>query len=143
MLNLIGRVNYKNRAHASLIPPRPSRPIALATSLLTLLALPALALSALARDPTGQWRNSPYHGWFANAENKLNEPCCAKSDAHVLENGDWRMTRNGYEARIDARWYSIDQSQLVLGNPTGHAVVWYTRTTRGPVVFCFSPGSEY
>jgi hypothetical protein len=103
----------------------------------------SVALPALAHDPTGQWRNSPHHDWFAKAENNLGESCCANSDAHVLENGDWRMTRNGYEARIDARWYSIDQSQLVFGNPTGHAVVWYMRTFRGPVISCFSPGSEY
>ena len=74
----------------------------------------SVALPAWARDPTGQWSNSPYHNWFANAENKLGEPCCAKSDAHVLENGDWRMTRNEYEARIDARWYSIDQNSTRL-----------------------------
>jgi hypothetical protein len=111
---------------------------ALATFILPLLVPPALA-----HDPTGQWSNSPHHAWFANAANKLGEPCCAKSDAHVLENGDWRMTRNGYQARVGASWYSIDQSQLVFGNPTGHAVLWYTPTTRGPVISCFSPGSEY
>ena len=112
--------------------------IALASTIPALLAAPASA-----RDPTGPWRNSPHHDWFSRAENRLGEPCCAKSDAHVLENGDWRMNKNGYEARIDSRWYAVDQSQLVFGNLTGHAVLWYTPTSRGPVISCFSPGSEY
>lgn len=106
-------------------------------------ALLAFAMPAFARDPAGRWRNSPYHDWFTHAQNKWGEACCADSDAHVLLDGDWRMTGKGYSVRLGKTWYQIDRDQVIYGNPTGRPVVWYySSTANGPIIYCFSPGTE-
>jgi hypothetical protein len=51
-----------------------------------------------------------------------------------------------YEVRINNIWLPVPATALrdPLGspNPTGHAVVWWTRVSNETVILCFAPGNE-
>jgi hypothetical protein len=62
-----------------------------------------------------------------------------------------RMIEGAYEVRIEGVWFPVSPSAMrdaIRGgpNPTGHPVVWYTRTFThfpGFVISCFAPGTLF
>jgi hypothetical protein len=118
--------------------------------LLTASVIAAVATSvALALPPPGTDLNSPVHFWFEKQYNLRGERCCDVSDGHILEDKDVRTRAGGYEVQIEGKWYPIRPEVMrdpVRGgaNPTGHPIVWYTRTITikpGLVISCFAPGT--
>jgi hypothetical protein len=111
----------------------------------------AVNAGALAAPPPGTDLSSPTHKWFEMQYNTQGELCCDVSDGHMIDERDVRMTEGAYEVRIDGEWYPVGPSAMrdaVRGgpNPTGHPIVWYTRTfTRLPglVISCFAPGTLF
>jgi hypothetical protein len=119
-------------------------------ALLVLFAA-ASAASALAAPPPGTDLTSPTHIWFEKQHNARGQLCCDVSDGHMLDDRDVRMTGDVYEVRIEGVWFPVGPSEMrdpVRGgpNPTGHPVVWYTRTilpAPGYVISCFAPGTLF
>lgn len=94
--------------------------------------------------PPGLAPNPELHAWFERQHNVSGAWCCDISDGHILNDEEWRMTGDHYEALILGRWYPIQPDQLRRDmndpNPTGSAVVWYLVIEMGVTIFCFAPG---
>ncbi len=106
---------------------------------MALVILPALCVTAQARDPDGLYDNSPYKKWFTEQHNALGQWCCDQSDGHSYLN-DYTMNKDGSVTLADGR--TIPSEKVLKGsNPTGHAVYWFLDTDSGRQDYCFSPGS--
>jgi hypothetical protein len=108
---------------------------------LLLFALPCLAAPPPDADPDG-----PLHAWFEHQHSIAGSWCCKVADGHILAESDWRASSGHYEVWINRTWRPVPATALrdpVGGaNPTGHAVVWWTRAGNETVILCFAPGSE-
>ena len=121
------------------------------TLLSALISTAGASAPAPAKPPPGTDLTSPVHRWFEQQYSVKGKLCCDVSDGHLLEDKDVRMTRNGYEVNIDGTWFQVSPSQMrdaIRGgpNPTGHPIVWYTRTITplpGAVISCFAPGTLF
>jgi len=62
--------------------------------------------SAMARDPTGKYANSPLASWFEAIHNKIGAYCCKDADGAPVEDGDWDMKKGHYWVRLNlgCRW---------------------------------------
>jgi hypothetical protein len=117
----------------------------LTVSVIAMAASPA----ALTAPPPGTDLNSPTHIWFEQQHNVRGQPCCANSDGHILDDKDVRTRDGAYEVQIEGIWYPVRPDAMrdpLRGgpNPTGHPIVWYTRTFTtlpGVVISCFAPGT--
>lgn len=135
---------------AGLACRRPARMTARTCLAAVTLAATATA-SALAAPPPGTDLGSATHKWFEKQHNVRGELCCDVSDGHILDEKDVRMKDGAYEVRIDGVWFRVGPSEMrdaVRGgpNPTGHPIVWYTRTITplpGWVISCFAPGTLF
>jgi hypothetical protein len=109
----------------------------------------AAGTSALPAPPPGTDLDSPIHIWFERQQNVRGQSCCANSDGHMLDDKDVRIKGGTYEVLIEGTWYPVRLDAMrdsVRGgpNPTGHPIVWYTRTftsTPGLSISCFAPGT--
>lgn len=110
----------------------------------TLAVLLLLTCSAAAMD-NGQYENSDpaIRKWFKNQMSRQGILCCDIADGHYT---NWRgTTEGGYEVPIDGTWIAVPEQAVIYNshNPTGEAVVWYTKfPDHGLVIRCFVPGTE-
>lgn len=109
------------------------------------LALALICTPDKAHD-NGQWNDIPDHirSWFKGVRSPSGIPCCDIADGHRTT---WRGDKDGgYEVPIDGAWRRVPPEAVITnaGNPTGEAVVWYTRVSiQGGDVYhirCFVPG---
>ncbi len=120
-------------------------------TLLAVLIGAAANGSVVAAPPPGTDLTSPTHAWFEQQHNVKGQLCCDVSDGHMLDEKDVRMKGGIYEVRIEGVWFPVGPSEMrdpIRGgpNPTGHPIVWYTRTiTRLPglIISCFAPGTLF
>jgi hypothetical protein len=115
-----------------------------------LLVLGLLSAPTQAAPPPGTDLDSPTHKWFHDQYSVKGVWCCDVSDGHLLDDEDWRPSghsdekQSGYEVRISGRWLPIPSEAMrdPQGgpNPTHKAVVWYTISEVGVLIYCFAPG---
>jgi hypothetical protein len=114
--------------------------------LIVLLAPLFVARQTLAAPPPGTDLNSPIHTWFEHQHSIIGNWCCKVADGHILSASEWRRSAAHYEVRIDGVWYPVPPTSLrdPAGdpNPTGQAVVWWSRFEAEITIHCFAPGSE-
>jgi len=106
------------------------------------LALAIVAMPARAHDPDGAW-----NWWFLMQRNTRGTSCCNGSDAHFLNDDDWRISGKRYQVRVGGQWLDVEDWQLlkpVQPNPTGKAIIWYGDPEHEPgfYVRCFTPSQE-
>ena len=112
----------------------PNNPIARASvSLAAGLAL--ISIAAAAAPPPGSDPNSPAAAWFRDLMRPdTNTSCCDASDCR---NVDSRITPDGWEARIGARWLPVRPDRVLhQNNPTSQAVACYLPWLG---IICFVP----
>jgi hypothetical protein len=99
-----------------------------------------------AEPPPGTDLNGELHHWFERQHSVGGAWCCTIADGHILDDDDWRTARNGYEVRVRGAWLPVPNDALRDpsggDNPTGKAVVWYSRFGEPPRIYCFCPGWE-
>lgn len=110
------------------------------------IAFLLLAGPCLAAPPPDADLDGAIHGWFEHQHSVTGAWCCKLADGHILAEPDWRASSDRYEVRINNIWLPVPATALrdPLGspNPTGHAVVWWTRVSNETVILCFAPGNE-
>jgi hypothetical protein len=104
-----------------------------------------LCSPAFAAPPPGTDLDSPLHKWFELQHNMNGGLCCSEYDGHILEDDEWRITKDGkYQVLVMNVWYDIEPWQYrnpVGGpNPTGHAIAWWLINDSGVHIYCFTPG---
>ncbi len=115
--------------------------MSLCARLLLLVFTASMTLPAGATDQ-GQYSNVPdnIRSWFKSVQSPKGVPCCDISDGHRTT---WRGAKDGgYEVPIDGEWHPVPRDAVVYnaGNPTGEAVVWYTKYSGKTFIRCFVPG---
>jgi hypothetical protein len=114
--------------------------------LVVLMAPLFVAGQALAAPPPDIDLDGPVHAWFERQRSVIGSWCCSVADGHILDPPDWRTSGGHYEVRIDQVWYDVPANSLrdPSGgpNPTGQAVVWWSRVGGEMVIHCFAPGNE-
>jgi hypothetical protein len=76
--------------------------------------------------------------WFQTLANPVSGmSCCAEYDGHILANGDWRATANGYQVQIAGTWRDVPAQAVLnhVANPTGGAVAFFP--PGGAPIYCF------
>ena len=88
--------------------------------------------------------------WFKSVRSPHGVPCCDIADGHHTQAK--QSTRTEEEIQhgmsewwtvVEGEWMQVPLNSVVYnaGNPTGDAVVWYTRQGGGAVyIRCFVPG---
>lgn len=112
--------------------------------ILSVMLVLSLAMSsAMARDPTGKYANSPLASWFEAIHNKMGAYCCNNADGTPVQDGDWDI-KNHYWVRLNLGWQMVPDGALVTeSNKFGKAVVWlYDDLNKTSQIRCFMPGSE-
>jgi hypothetical protein len=91
----------------------------------------------------GQYANVPdnVRAWFKSVRSPRGVPCCDVADGHRT---DYDMRQDAYWVPIDGTWMQVPHGAVVphSDNPTGEAVVWYTKYGSRIVIRCFVPGGE-
>jgi hypothetical protein len=127
--------------NADFAPP-PPRSNTITAWLMVLLLVPSPCIAA---PPADIDLNGPLHLWFDHQHSVTGAWCCKVADGHILSDAEWRISKGHYEVWIDNKWRVVPPTSLrsLEGgpNPTGHAIVWWTRTEREIVILCFTPGS--
>lgn len=116
--------------------------------ILVVCAVVSSAQVVFARDPTGQYANSPLKPWFDSLRSGKG-PCCSDADGTALSDIDWKTTPDGkhYSVRIEDKWWDVpDEAVITEPNRAGRTMVWpiYNRAIGGAVnieIRCFLPGS--
>jgi hypothetical protein len=84
------------------------------------------------------------HIWFERQRSIAGTWCCDTADGYVLDDSDWRTTKEHYEVRLAGAWFVVPPHALrdPHGGPNmiGRAVVWYVITEAGVQIMCFAPG---
>lgn len=109
-----------------------------------LLLAPLLFIGAEARAvDRGQYGDVPeeIRSWFKSVRSPHGVPCCDISDGHRT---DYDMREDAYWVPIDGTWMQVPKEALVqhAANPTGGAVVWYTKYGERIIIRCFVPGGD-
>ncbi len=101
---------------------------------------------AYARDLTGEYKNSPLHGWFESLKSG-NGLCCSFADGQTLGDVDWDIKDDHYRVFL-GRWIDVpDRAVIKDPNLYGQAVVWPMYSTYADghkeisSIRCFIPGS--
>jgi hypothetical protein len=89
----------------------------------------------------GQYDNVPSNirAWFKSVRSARGIPCCDIADGHRT---DYDMRANAYWVPIEGKWMQVPDEAVLrnTGNPTGDAVVWYSKYGDHVVIRCFAPG---
>lgn len=111
---------------------------------LILAAFLAGASAAIAAPPEGLKLDPGISAWFKTVRNpnldRFGGVCCDQSDGHILADGDWRASGDGYEVRHQGQWRQVPAKAVIdrIENPTGGAVVFIYRDE----VLCFVRPAE-
>jgi hypothetical protein len=108
------------------------------------LAVCLATSSAMARDPTGKYANSPLASWFEAIHNKMGAYCCKNADGIPVEDSDWDVKKDHYWVRLNLGWQMVPDGALVTEpNKFGRAVVWLydDLNNTSMQIRCFMPGS--
>jgi hypothetical protein len=101
--------------------------------------------SSFAAPPPGIDQKGPVHSWFEHQHSISGEWCCRLADGKVLSDSEWRVSGSHYEVWLSNKWRLVPSRALRSPeggpNPTGHAIVWWTRIEREVIILCFAPGS--
>lgn len=94
---------------------------------------------ASARDVNGDLKGRAEAEWFKSLTNKFGVGCCDNTDAHRVEDADWRGETDGtYSVRIDDVWYKLTEEQILTQpNRAGVTIVWVYNGR----ITCFIPGA--
>lgn len=81
----------------------------------------------------------PISAWYRDLKQPSGASCCNMTDCSPV---DYRISPDGYEARVDGQWLSIPSVTVIRGksNPVGRAVL--CRSPATGAIFCFVPASE-
>jgi hypothetical protein len=108
--------------------------------MLLLGLLLSFGLEAQAFD-NGQYANVPdnVRAWFKSVRSPRGVPCCDIADGHRT---NYDMRENAYWVPIEGKWMQVPETALVPNsdNPTGDAVVWYSKYGERIFIRCFVPG---
>jgi hypothetical protein len=89
----------------------------------------------------GQYNNVPdnVRAWFKSVRSTRGIPCCDVADGHRT---DYDMRQDAYWVPVDGKWMPVPADSVVqnAANPTGDAVVWYSKYGEHVVIRCFVPG---
>lgn len=89
----------------------------------------------------GQYTNVPdnIRAWFKSVRSSRGIPCCDIADGHRT---DYDMRQSAYWVPIDGNWMQVPTEAVIANaeNPTGDAVVWYSKYGDHVVIRCFVPG---
>jgi hypothetical protein len=100
-------------------------------------ALMLTANSAAARPPPDA--DPMLAPWFEDLRQPdTGQSCCSIADCRPA---DYRIVEDHYEAFVDDQWMAVPSDKVLrrLDNPTGRAVVCWTRTLG---IMCFVTGPE-
>lgn len=104
----------------------------------------AVAVSpSYSRDADGRYAGSPNAEWFKSQHNANGTWCCDEADGHRFY-GDYKMNEDGsVTINDDGKAYQLPAYMVLKGgNPTGHAVWWFTENYHGErTSYCFAPGT--
>ena len=103
----------------------------------------ALCAPALARWKPEFGKAAPeVQAWFKNQHNQQGQWCCDESDGHPFF-GDYKINEDGSVTIHDGDNPHQLPAYMVLkgGNPTGHAVWWFTDAGGTHRDYCFAPGT--
>lgn len=103
----------------------------------------ALAVPALARWKPEYGKAAPeVQAWFKNQHNEQGQWCCDESDGHPFF-GDYKINEDGSVSLEHEGQQRTLPAYMVLkgGNPTGHAVWWFTDAGGTHRDYCFAPGT--
>ena len=117
-------------------PARPGASNATTRASVSLAAgLAFISIAASAAPPPGSDPNSPTATWFRDLMRPdTNTSCCDASDCRNVVS---RITPDGWEARIGARWLRVPPDRVLhQDNPTGQAVACYLPWLG---IICFVP----
>ena len=121
-------------------------------TLIVLFALLLVSLCTLGRAhlPELNDENSEASKWADRQRDLLDNGCCGRGEAHMLEDNQWRTKGGDYEVYVADEWRRISRTMLLLRaaedpNVTGRAVVWYAYDRvegglGGVRIYCFAPG---
>ena len=120
---------------------------------LVVLMIASLAFPVLAKDPSGQYANSPNRVWMEQLRSGKG-PCCSDADGYVVEDADWESKDGHYRVRIPIRppvtdkpypelvWVVVEETAVITEpNRIGRTMVWPIWGYMGASVRCFMPGS--
>lgn len=103
--------------------------------------------SCLAASPPNADPNGSLHDWFEHQHSVTGDWCCNTADGHILAETEWRASGGHYEVWINRAWHTAPTTALrdpTNGpNPTGQAIVWWSRVGNEIVIHCFAPGNEF
>jgi len=106
-----------------------------------------IAAPCFAAPPPDAKADGHLHSWFEHQHSLTGDWCCNVADGHILAATEWRSSGDHYEVWIDHVWHAVPTAALrdPRGgpNPTGHAIVWWSKVGREMVIHCFGPGSEF
>jgi len=111
------------------------------------IAFLLIATPCFAAPPPDAGLDVPLHSWFEHQHSLTGDWCCNVADGHLLAETEWRPSGDHYEVWIDHAWHAVPATALrdPLGgpNPTGHAIVWWSKVGTEIVIHCFGPGSGF
>jgi hypothetical protein len=89
----------------------------------------------------GRYANSSLRNWFENLSSGIGR-CCAESDGHPVEDGDWDIQGDHYRVRWWGKWMDVPDNAVVnTPNLAKQAWVWvWSDESRTERVHCFIPG---
>jgi hypothetical protein len=137
---------YRQRP-GSAKPVRRSRVGSGRTGTIWFIACLLIAASCRAAPPPDASLDVHLHSWFEHQHSLSGDWCCNVADGHILAESEWRASGDHYEVWINHVWHIVPATALrdPLGgpNPTGHAIVWWSKVGSEIVIHCFGPGSEF
>lgn len=83
--------------------------------------------------------NTKYPEFFNNLHSSDGTYCCDESDGYPYY-GNYTILNDG-SVQIGDNQEIVPKGRIILNNPTGHAIWWYTDTSEGRHTYCFSPGT--
>jgi hypothetical protein len=114
--------------------------------ILVIVLLP-VDIRCFAAPPPDTGRDVALHSWFEHQHSLTGDWCCNVADGHILDEAEWRASGDYYEVWIDHAWRVVPETAVrdPRGgpNPTGHAVVWWTKVGTEIMIHCFGPGNGF
>jgi len=111
-----------------------------ATSILALGVFVLGLATSRAAPPDGADPNGPVGQWFQSLKQPgTGASCCSISDCRPVE---YRLSPDGYEAFLDAKWVRIPDHTILHGHPNPIARAVLCRAPISGMILCFVPASE-